>query len=246
MNNTNCEKCVFSDYYNSPEPCAMGIIEQIKDSKGLLTNDQKFYSIINYRCSYAFSMDVYQQHKEQIGSIEDLKRQLYLKAQTIYYLAIFLDDTDISVISKTILTLPVKPSFVSLITYQKNNTQNIIQTFKTLEENGIQWKLHNMLEDFDYQDSLSIVFDTNTAKNKCQFLWVNSASSYNSWSRDIANINEILIVKQPVAHGMYRTEDSTDGLFMSFKAYDEIRHSVNMDIALALKEIENPLIKYYA
>jgi hypothetical protein len=245
MKNTNCEKCIFSDYFDSSEPCAVGIIEQIRDSKSLLTNDQKFYSIANYLCPYAFSMEVYEKNKEQIGSIDDLKRQLRLKSQPAYYMVVFLDETELSVVAQKILDLPVKPGFVSLITYQNNNTENVIHSFSILNDK-VQWKLHNLLEDFEYQDSLSVVFDTNPAKNTCQFLWVTSGSHHSLWHKDILNITDIVTIKQPVAHALYRKPEDKDGLFVSFKVYEEIRHNVNMDISLALEEIENPLIKYYA
>jgi hypothetical protein len=245
MKNTNCEKCIFSDYFDSSEPCAVGIIEQIKDTKSLLTNDQNFYSVVNYLCPFAFSMDVYEKYKEEIGSIDELKKQLYLKSNPAYYMVIFLDDTNLSIIAQDILDLPVKPKFVSFITYQNNNTENIINSFSALND-IIQWKLHNLLEDFKYQDSLSVVFDTNPAKNTCQFFWVTSGSNHNLWYKDILNINNIVTIKQPVAHALYRKPEDKDGLFMAFKSYEEIRHNINMDISLALEEIENPLIKYYA
>jgi len=245
MRNTNCEKCIFSDYYDSPEPCALGVIEQIKGSKSLLKNDQKFYSIVNYLCPFAFSVDVYEKNKDQIGSIDDLKRQLYLKSRPSYYMVIFLDDTELSVVAKAILDLPVKPEFVSLITYQNNSTENIISTFSILNDK-VQWKLHNLLENFEYQDSLSVALDTNLAKNKCQFLWVTAGSYHYLWHQDILNISNIVTIKQPIAHALYRKPGDKDGLFMSFKAYEEIRHNVNLDISLALEEIENPLIQYYA
>ena len=244
MKNTNCEKCIFSDYFDSDEPCSVGVIEKIKDAKSLVPNEQKFYSIINYLCPFAFSVDVYEKHKEEIGSIEDLKKQLYLKSQPTYYMVIFLDNIDPSVIVQNIMDLPVKPGFVSVITYQNNNTEKIISAFSALE-NQIQWKLHNILENFDYQNSLSIVFDTNPNKNNYQFLWVNSESSHNLWYQDILNLNEIVTIEQPVAHALYRKPEDKDGLFMSFKSYEEIRYNINTNISLALEEIENPLIKYY-
>jgi len=246
MKNTNCEKCIFSDYADSPDPCAMDIIDQIKDSKNLTINSENFYSVHNYLCPYAFSMRVYEEHKEELGSIDDLKKSLYLKNRISYYLIIFLEDIDPNDVVKSIMGLPIKPGFVSIVTYQKNNTENLINCFKALKDHNIEWKLHNMLERFDYQESISVVLDTNTAKNMQQFIWVNLATSYNLWNEDIINLNHIVTIKQPVAHALYRNQEDTDGLFITIKTYEEIRHSVNMDITLALKEIDNPLVKYYA
>jgi hypothetical protein len=245
MRNTNCEKCIFADYHDSDEPCSVGIIEEIKDSKSLIVNDQKFYSISNYSCPLAFSLNVYEKYKEEIGSIDDLKKHLYLKSQPTYYMIIFLDHIDPSVIVQDILNLAVKPGFVSIITYQNNNTENIIKAF-TLLDNNIQWKLHNILEDSDYQDSLNIVLDTNPNKNSYQFLWVNHGMSHDLWNDNIIDITKIVTVKQPVAHALYREPKNKDGLFISLKNYEEIRYHVNTDISLALEEIENPAIKYYA
>jgi hypothetical protein len=191
-------------------------------------------------------MSTYEQHKEELGSINDLKERLYKKSQANYYLVIFIDnDTDISRVSKSILGLPIKPGFVSIITYRNNNTEKLIDTFKTLD-NQITWKLHNLLEDFDYQDSLSIVFDTNPARSNHHFFWINDAKSHTSWTQDILKINNIISIKQPIAHALYRNKVSTDGLFMSFKAYEEIKYDMKMGIIEALEKIENPLIQYYA
>jgi hypothetical protein len=245
MRNTNCEKCIFSDFSDSSEPCAVGIIEQIKDSKSLVVNNKKFYSISNYLCPFAFSVDVYQKHKEEIGSIDDLKKHLFLKAQPKYYMVIFLGDIEPSVIVQKILDLTVRPGFISIVTYQNNNTENIIKEFSALDHT-IQWKLHNILEDFDYQDSLSVVLDTNPVKNNYQFLWVNDGFSNNEWHKDIVSISEIVSIKQPVAHALYRKPKDRDGLFISFNAYEEIRHNINTNIYLALEQTENQLITYYA
>jgi len=244
MKNTNCEKCIFSDYFDSEEPCAVGVIEQIKDTKSLVTNDQKFYSISNYLCPFAFSAEVYKKHQKEIGSIDDLKKYLYLKSQPTYYMVVFLKNVEPSIIVKDILSLTVKPGFLSIITYHNNNTENIIKAFSALD-NKVKWKLHNILEDSSYQDSLSIVLDTNPIKNDYQFLWVNDSISHNSWAQDISNISEITTIKQPTAHALYRKPEDKDGLFISFKTYEEIRYNINKDISLALEEIENPLIKYY-
>lgn len=246
MKNTNCEKCIFSDYIDSSDPCVMGIIDQIKDSKSLITNDQKFYSIVNYLCPYAFSMKIYDENKEEIGSIDNLKRSLYLRNQISYYLIIFLEDNDPKDIVNHILELPIKPGFVSIITYEKNNTHTIIDCLRILDKKDIKWKLHNMLEKFDYQQSISVALDTNPMKNLNQFLWINSASSYNLWSRDILNINNTVMIKQPIASALYRNKENTDGLFISLKAYDEIRYEFTTDITSALKQVDNSLIKYYA
>jgi len=161
-------------------------------------------------------------------------------------LIVFLGENDHTDIAQKIINLSIKPGFVSVITYQKNNTESIINSFKNLEKNNIDWKLHNMLEEFDYQESLSIVLNTNPNKDKYQFLWINLASSCDSWEKDISSINYIVTIKQPIAHALYRNQEETDGLFISLKTYEEIKDTVNPDITLALKEIDNPLIKYYA
>lgn len=246
MIKTNCKKCLFADFADSNNPCVMGIIEAIKTDKNIYTDSDNYNVIDKYRCAYGFNVDTYQQNQDKIGSVEDLKNALKQRAIINYYMIVFLDDDKTEDVCSEILALPIKPKFISLITYQNNETQKIIEIFKNKVGDGIGWKLHNMLEILDYQESLDVVLETNTHTKSSTYVWINSSDSVLYWKKDIENIHYIVTVKQPECHALVRQYPEQDGLFMAFQNYDEIRHSVNPDIFEALKTIPNPIIKNYA
>ena len=103
-----------------------------------------------------------------------------------------------------------------------------------------------MLEILDYQQSLDVVLDTNPYTKSASYLWINTSENLSSWATDISNINHEITIKQPNCNALFRKPMDSDGLFLGFKNYDEIRNAINKNIIEALASIDNPIIKYYA
>jgi hypothetical protein len=240
---TKCEKCLFADYADSNDACAMGILEHIEGSKTINIVDN-FNEILHYRCPFAFSVDVYKEHNEQLGSIDNLKQELIKKAQVNYYLTIFLDANDLDNVCNSINGLPIVPQFVSIVVQQNNDTANIISKLENLLSKEIKWKLHNFLEEYTLQDSLDTIFKTNTHTASSNYFWVNTSKSSATWANDITKINSIIVVEQPFLHALFRADN--DGLFLTFKNYEQIITLYNSDIMSSIKNIKDPAIRYYA
>lgn len=241
---TNCEKCIFADYGDASEPCAIGIIQRIRNSKTIDITDNKFNKIHDYRCAFAFSTEIYKKHIEEIKSIEELKQQLYNRAKINYYMVIILKDT--SLVKKVCLALQdmaIKPKFVSLCVEKNNETSIILDLLKTLMPNSIKWKLHNFLGNYDFQESLDTIFETNTNKDNTTYFWVNDTDSIDSWVENINKINDIIVIDQPFLHAMFRK--NKDGLFLTFNNYQEILNIYKTNILDSLDKIENVSIIYY-
>jgi len=241
---TNCEKCIFADYANSDEPCAMSIIAQIKNKKTIHISESNFNKILEYRCPFAFNIETYKQYQESIGDIEQLKIRLINNANIKYYLCVMISNEDECYdICQSIASLSVKPMFVSLVVRRNNNTKTIIDIC-TKMLGDISWKLHNILEDLDPQGVLDTVFDTNDIISKIDFLWINKSESSNSWNSDINKLNSIVAIEQPIIHALMRKNG--DGLFLSFRNYYELMKYTKKNIYDSFKEIDNPQIYYYA
>lgn len=240
---TKCNKCIFADYSDSEHPCALSIIDQIKDTK-VIEKIDNFNKILNYRCAFAFDQDVYKNNVEQIGTIDNLKRQLYSRAKIDYYMVIIIDDDSIiSDIIKSLKELEIEPKFVSLVITNSNNTKSIIDLLKSSMPQTIKWKLHNLLEEYSFQEILDIIFETNTEKDNIRYFWVNNNSSISSWSKDIIHINQTIVIKQPFLHALFRK--NMDGLFLTFNNYKKILDEYQTDILSAISDMEDKAIIYY-
>lgn len=243
---TVCEKCVFADYADSTEPCKMNIIEQIKEYHQPAVSDSNFYTIADYYCRYGFNLDIYDKNKKEIGSIEQLKQNLTKKAQMRYYLVIDINNPDtISVVADTIVSLAIKPQFVSFILHQNNNTESIISILKTKLDSIVEWKIHNFLEETTLNSAVATVFDTNSKKNDTYYFWLNSDKDYKNWNNEIIDINRFIYLYQPKCHGLFRNA-SKEGMLMSFDSYKQMRIHLDSDIFKALDSIEHPSFIYYA
>lgn len=240
---TKCEKCLFSDYASSPEPCAMNIIEKIDSNKTIEIVDN-FYQISHYRCPFAFSIDVYKENIDKLGSIDNLKHQLIDRAQIDYYMIIFLDTDDLDEVCASISELPISPKFVSFIIQQNNDTGNIIARLNEKLPKDLGWKLHNFLEVLSFQDSLDTVFKTNTHTSNITYFWINDSKSFKGWGKDISVINSIIVLEQPFLHALFRSDH--DGIFLTFNNYEQILKEYGNDILSAIDKIENKSIRYYA
>lgn len=241
---TNCEKCIFADYANSTEPCAMGVLEHISNHKTINTEESGFLSILQFRCPFAFSADVYKQHQQEIGSIDDLKHQLISRATINYYMLVIASEDNIDNICQTVQELSIKPKFISIVVHQSNDTETIIQKLHNLTS-FVPWKLHNILEDNpSQQDILDTVLATNTNTQTSNYLWVNNDKNIDKWGSDVISINKTIVLSQPTLHAMFRKD--TDGLFIGLHNYEQLIKDKKTDIITAITGLENPLLHYYA
>jgi hypothetical protein len=241
--NTKCEKCIFSDFSHEENPCAIGIIDRIKGSK-TIEIDNDFNKILQYRCPFAFDASVYKENANDIGDVDSLKQQLYSRAQIDYYMIVLVKDTSLlEQVFLTLKSLPIKPQFISFVISKNNNTKNIIDQLKNEVPTPIKWKLHNLLEDYSFQETLDIVLETNTEKSNMNYFWVNTTDSIEYWNQDIIKINDIIVIQQPFLHAMYRKD--TEGLFLTFNNYKQILELYKTDIVNALENIENKSVMYY-
>lgn len=246
MSNTNCEKCLFADYADSAEPCKIHILDMIKDQYPT-TVKNNFYYIQKYKCHYGFDLKTYEDNKEKIGSVEDLKRAIKNNNIISYYLIIETDLLKIDELCQSINSLIIPPRYVSIILYQNNNTEQTIKVLKEKINKNIEWKIHNFLEEASLSEAIHTVLDTNMNKNQSVYFWVNRNSDYSSWNKDIANISDYITIKKPVCHALLRSpSDSIDGLFLPFDNYKTLIQELDPDIAKAISLIENPRIIYYA
>lgn len=239
---TNCEKCIFADYADEETACAMGIIDKIRPSKEIVV-DNKFNTVMHYRCPFAFSMKVYQENITDLGSIEELKHRLVARAMIDYYMVIFLRNDDLSRVCCSIKEMTIKPRFVSFVVENNNNTEEVIGTIKKSLSLDIKWKLHNLLEEMSFQESLDTIFSTNTDKNNISYFWINSSENHLLWNNNILKINEIITIEQPYLHALFRHNE--DGLFLTFNNYENLMNQQKTGILDALKNTENPIIRYY-
>lgn len=242
---TNCDKCIFADFADSENPCAMGVLEHISDKKTITTGDSGFLSISQFRCPFAFSTEVYKNHQQNIGSIDDLKHQLIKRATIDYYLIAIVTEDGVGLLCENIKKLTVKPKFVSVVLKSSNNTASVIQTLNTLTTTA-PWKLHNILEDNpSQQDILDIVISTNTNIQNVNYLWINTETDMDQWDKNIISINKTIVLEQPTLHAMFRTKDK-DGLFIGLHNYQQLIKDKQTNIISAIESLNPPLLHYYA
>lgn len=243
---TICEKCIFADYADSDEPCKMNIINEIQQYHTVEVSENNFFTINDYYCRYGFNLDIYDKHQKEIGSIDNLKTELEKKAQIKYYLVVEVtDESNLKKATEAIVSLPIKPQFISFILKQSNNTEEIIKTLTVQLKDVAEWKIHNFLEEVSINDALATIFDTNSKKNNTSYFWLNSDTDYLNWNSEILNINRLIYLYQPKCHGLFRNS-SKEGILLSFDSYKQMRTHLDSDIFKALNSIEDPKFIYYA
>lgn len=244
---TLCEKCIFSDHSDSDEPCKMNIIQEIKNNHNITISENNFNIITDYVCRYGFDLNTYDQNKKDLGSIDDLKTQIYNKAKIKYYLLIDVTNVDnIANVCQEINNLYIKPGYVSFLLNKENHTEIIISNIKKELSDTVPWKIHNFLEEnTDLNKKLNTVVDTNAKKNDTVYFWVDNDFNSSLWNQEIKNINKIIYIHQPKCHALFRSTNK-DGLFLSFDLYKLMRTDLDPNIFKALEVLENPQFIYYA
>jgi len=243
--NTPCEKCIFSDYADSQEPCKFNVIPSAKKYH-TITIKNNFNYIQNYRCPYAFSIEYYKSNSDTIGDIDKLESELLKRASIAYYLMIDIHNPDsIADTCKKVNSLSPVPKFVSFILHKENTTNSIIDSIKNKLDPEIQWKVHNFLEDSSVDHIISTVLDTNIENNDSKYFWFNTDADIQLLDSDIKSIGKIITLEQPECSAMFRTIDHS-GLFISFDVYKNVRSMIDINIFYGLKAIPNVKFNYYA
>lgn len=244
--NTSCAKCIFADFADSDNPCQMNIIEQIKEYHNINIKD-RFNYIQDYHCKYAFSMEVYEEHKHSLGQISDLESSVKDNAKIKYYLMINVTDpTILDLVCDSIKSLQIRPKYVSFLLEQNNSTDNIIELLSNKLNSICEWKIHNFLEKTPLDHKITTVLDTHAKINDTVFFWVNNDITHGSWSHDVSRIDNIVSIQQQKCNGLFRYLDSDDGLFLSFRIYLIVRSTLHNNIYEGLKLLENSKFIYYA
>lgn len=233
---TICKKCIFADFANADNPCVMQIPEKIKHLYNIETDEEGFNIINDYRCLYGFDLSTYEKHKSDIGSLDQLISQIRGRCTVPYYLVVILNNDDnITQIVKAIKDIVIRPRYLSLITFEHNNTKNLIDTLNEL--NGIcEWKLHNFLQKESTEKAINIVFDTNARNNESQYAWIVNSTDVSLLNENIMTINSILTITKPVSHMLCKTKEfDLNGLFIAFDNYKTLCKENQLEISDGIK-----------
>jgi len=239
--NTNCEKCIFSDYADAPDPCKMNIIEKIKPNHQIEVKN-KYNYIIDYKCKYGFDLETYKKYQNDIGSINELENQIKIKNYIKYFLIVNLHDLSteyIENICNDINNLSIPPAFVSIYIFQNNDTDKIISILESKIDKNIKWRIHNFLFSQETYEYINSIITTNYKKNESFYIWINDSNSSVDWNKNISKINSIINIDQPPTQALIRNKLDWDGLFLTFDNYADLAKQVNDNIIIALDSLEN-------
>lgn len=242
---TICQKCIFADFANSDNSCIMDIPTKIQNLYPIEIDEKGFNIINDYRCLYGFDLSVYEKHKSDIGSVDQLMLQINDRCKVPYYLVIILkNDSDITSIVNAVTQLIIKPKYISVITFEHNNTKNLIDVLNQLN-NICEWKLHNFLQKETVEKAINVVFDTNARNNDSQYAWIIESNDINNLNQNITNINNILTVTKPVSHMLCKNKEfDLNGLFIAFDNYKILCKENQIEISDGIKARLQEIIIY--
>jgi len=249
MISTNCKDCIFANPVSSGNPCTMDLINTIKTFKTIeVKNDYNY--IYDYQCKYGFSKAQYLENKTDLDKT-DIVNTLKQKNLIQYYLVIDLElGEDIVSLCHHINNLSIRPQYVSILSYQDNNTQ-IINLIKKHIDVNIRWKIHNFLDyNIDHNVSLKVALDTSSILYSMSFLWINKSSymSYIVESNAIANINHIVNIQQPKCNFIRSQkflDDNLHNLLLSTSTYKHLIKNVSSSLEEGIETLTNTTTVYY-
>jgi hypothetical protein len=242
---TLCSKCLFSDYSDSPDSCAMGIVSRIKNIYNIDKDENNFNIINEYKCLYGFDLKTYDENKENIGPIDELTQKIYARCEVPYYIVIFLEESGIDNLIDSIQALPIKPKYVSIVVFANNNTKTIIEKLQKLNI-VCEWKLHNFILEESKEKTLNIIFDTNAFNNNSQYIWViDHTFGIKDIDKDINDINEIMTIYKPKTHMLCKTDTfSLNGLFISFENFKHLCKENELLISDGIQNTQGNILVY--
>ena len=246
ITNTSCKKCLFSDKASSDIPCEHNIIEHIKEYKKINIVDD-FYVIEDYMCRMGFNKDIFEENKDSV-SIDTIKQEIINKACIEYYLVMditTLTPDGVSQLCDTLISLSIKPKFISFLLFPDDHNKEKILTLKKHIDDHLMWKAHNFISEMPFDDALNVALDTNVGKNNTSFLLIYDNKHIKELDDDINEINSnIIILQKPFHYAKKKKNQNPNGLFMTFKNYNICR-SIDNNIEQALSTIPEAIVLEY-
>lgn len=262
---TICSRCVFAQKANTGEKaCGFGLLEYIKQGHEVLIGKKDGYNIIQkYECQYGFSKNTYEQNKEILGVIEELKQKIIAKNRVPYTLCIYIDNfKDMEHLSR-IKDLVILPQHIALVG-REEDISLIQSNLDDILPAGIPWKCNGFVIETDIYDMVQCGLSTNLTIKQIPFIWFTNVSNLiNAINNGVIElINHMIYIQQINSNGILcqsgqdADTDNSDGLFGSFlstslwlaiRSYKENDTRSFRDIVKALQqEYPNMDISEYA
>jgi hypothetical protein len=224
--------------------CSKNIIQQIKDTKNIITEDG-FNIIENYACRYGFSKQIYEQYKDRWDP-QDFEKRMLENSRIRYYLLLDCYDPglDLNHIIQHIPQLNIPPKSVSFM-FRSLNFRPFIQEhqdFLLSNYKDIRWKAHNFLEEISLEDGIDHILSTNAKNNDTSIFLVYNAKDLLFLDHDIQTINDNMILYQSPTIAIVDHNNTLYRLAMSFENY-KVAKTLGPNLIPVLTQ-ENNITRY--
>lgn len=176
---TNCKKCVFAIKENGIQiDCEHNVKDKITNQFPSIFSNESFQNIDG---SWTINDFVCPVGRPKLDSSKTLEENIYdtqKTSQASIYLIYFIDD-NIDMFEKNLQTLNnsfVKPQYISIIKPKNINIKSN-KIVELLNKYSLcKWKIHNLLDNLNYYQSVDLVLATNTGNNNTKYycVWDNS------------------------------------------------------------------------
>jgi hypothetical protein len=261
-NATLCSKCLFSD---KKTECIFKIPELIKKDKIINKDTDGYNTIEDYRCSYAFHKKIYEDNKDELGSIQDVANQVRRNNTIRYSLCLLAEgDADRTLAAlRKIKKLSIYPSHIQIIGLDIN----IEKIYKKLEKKdilpkGTTWKCNGFYVYTDYYDMIRAGTSTNNQLKTIPFMMFANENTIEKMEKnDIVGLINYLIyvIRDEASILISNTQSDEDskkshglyGSFMTKGAWAYVRSYMEMDnfteiLELIKKEFPHVEVSEYA
>jgi hypothetical protein len=242
---TNCQDCIFAQPVESGnKPCSLGIPDLVQDSKPISIRNNYYY-IDDYVCRFAFSKKIYEEHKEELNTV-DMVQLLSDRSGIKYYLILKIKNEDnIEELCDTINKLTVKPVYLSFALCEYSHTKALIKTLENKLDKNIKWKIHNFIEVNHESLLISNILDTNKkANNSHYFIFFNSEEAGNL-EQYIMRINTIVNIEQKSFSILAKKQGEINGVFVPFENYVFLRPYLESEYFSEIFNNTNCKVEYY-
>lgn len=254
MHNTSCENCIFAHIQGSEKDCDFNIPAQLHQHKNIsIKNDYNY--IKDYRCVYGMSGAIYDQYKTSFSeNIEDIKNQIKYNNQIKYYLVVFYNSTDSTIVDlcNNINNLTIVPKFLSVVVDQEDqeSAANIAQVMENTLNKNIVWKLHKFVDQMSHDDALHTVVSTNQYPNQSKYMWVIKSSDLSDLIKNtsIEQINYIINIIQPSCTALKHKNANVNNfytIFLNLDTYHDMMSHVSQSFTKCLDPSNNLVISFY-
>lgn len=245
MTKTQCNKCMFSKPVSSQDPCEFHIPEKIKDTKTLSIVDD-YYEIDNYRCLYGFGAEQYKKNIDSLNAV-DLKAMIQEKASLKYCLLLdtrYISDEQFYALINEINNLSIKPDTCSIITHD-NNPQIRYEHVK----NNLfckKWKLHVLVKDMSFNDSINIILDTGlTDVDFWCILFIEAHKQNKSLNSIVEQLQSTFIIKQSNFFGMKNKTLDLHNLCLNRIVYKSLVSTIGRNIIKSIQITPEIILQEY-